>query len=357
MAFVPRCMATTIGSLPHADALEATRLVLRFTPQIPAWVQLSKRPQEGMLVQFTEGMPGFCRPLHAGSYFDVDAPSFQEEVSALYENYLAVFEEHSAARLESYALSRDYARGFHALLALLRNEGHRPQALKGQVTGPFTFGTSVTDGHGKSAYYDRQLRDIIVKTISLKATWQIEQLKPFATPVIISVDEPSLVGFGSSAYIGITAADIQKDLNEIIGCIHQAQGYASLHCCENTDWSMVLDTGIDIVSFDAYSYFDKLLLYADALRHFLARGGILAWGLIPTADPAQLHAESTGTLLHKWRSCIEQLARDGIEAEQVAAQSLITPSCGAGLLSPQDAERVLHLLSDLSRSLQNLYFG
>jgi methionine synthase II (cobalamin-independent) len=357
MAFEPQCLATTIGSLPHSDTLEATRLMLRFTPRIPAWVQLSKRPQEGMLVQFTEGLPGFHRPLQGGNYFDVDAPSFQNGVSALYENYLAVFEEHSLARLESYAISRDYARGFHALLELLTSEGHRPQALKGQVTGPFTFGTSVTDGHGKSAYYDGLLRDIIVKSISLKAAWQIEQLRPHAASVIISIDEPSLVGFGSSAYIGITADDIRKDLNEIIGCIHQAHGYAGLHCCENTDWSVVLGTGIDIISFDAYSYFDKLLLYADALRDFLARGGILSWGLVPTADPALLHAESTGTLLDKWHSRIEQLAQRGIAAERIAAQSLITPSCGAGLLSPRDAELVLRLLSDLSRSLQHLYFG
>lgn len=357
MAFLPQCLATTIGSLPHTDAREAARLILKFTPRIPAWAQLSKRAQEGMLIQFTEGLPGFRRPLNAGSYFEVDAPAFQEEISAFYENYLAVVEDNSSAHLASYALSREYARGFYALLELLGSEGHRPHALKGQVTGPFTFGTSVTDGHGKSAYYDGQLRDIIVKTISLKAKWQIEQLQFYAAPVIISIDEPSLVGFGSSAYIGITASDIQKDLNEIIGCIHQAQAFAGLHCCENTDWSMVLESGIDIISFDAYSYFDKVLLYADSLRDFLARGGIMAWGLVPTADPAQLHAESTETLLGKWHSRVGQLARRGIDVERVAAQSLITPSCGAGLLSTQDAELVLRLLSDLSRSLQNLYFG
>jgi methionine synthase II (cobalamin-independent) len=356
MAFVPRCLATTVGSLPHTDALEAARLILQFTPRIPAWAQLSKRPQEGMLVQFTEGMPGFRRPLNAGSYFEVDAPAFHEEVSTFYENYLAVVEDHSSSHLAAYALSREYARGFHALRELLESAGHRPLALKGQVTGPFTFGTSVTDGHGKSAYYDTPLRDIIVKALSLKAQWQIEQLQRYATPVIISIDEPSLVGFGSSAYIGITAADIQKDLNEIIGCIHQAGGLAGLHCCENTDWAMVLGTGIDIISFDAYSYFDKVLLYAEALKEFLSRGGIMAWGLVPTADSARLHAESTATLLGTWHSRVGQLAQNGMDPDRVAAQSLITPSCGAGLLSPQDAERVLQLLSDLSRSLHNLYF-
>ncbi len=357
MAFLPRCLATTIGSLPHADAREAAGLILQFTPRMPAWAQMSKRPQEGMLVQFTEGMPGFRRPLNAGSYFEVDHPAFQDEVSVLYENYLAVVEDHSSSHLAAYALSREYARGFHALLELLENAGHRPSALKGQVTGPFTFGTSVTDGHGKSAYYDAQLRDIIVKAITLKALWQIEQLRRYAAPVVISIDEPSLVGFGSSAYIGITASDIQKDLNEISGCIHQAGALAALHCCENTDWAMVLGSGIDIISFDAYSYFDKVLLYADALRAFLSRGGIMAWGLVPTADPVRLRGESSETLLGMWRARIEQLGRIGIDPERVAAQSIITPSCGAGLLSPQDAELVLRLLSDLSRSVHNLYFA
>jgi hypothetical protein len=131
---------------------------------------------------------------------------------------------------------------------------------------------------------------------------------------------------------------------------------AGLHCCENTDWAMVLGTGIDIISFDAYSYFDKVLLYADALKEFLARGGIMAWGIVPTADAARLQAESTATLLDTWHSRVGQLAQNGMDLDRVAAQSLITPSCGAGLLSPQNAERVLQLLSDLSRSLQNLYF-
>jgi len=357
MAFAPRCLATTIGSLPHTDAREAARLILQFTPRIPAWAQLSKRPQEGMLVQFTEGMPGFRRPINAGAYFEMDAPAFQQEVSVFYERYLAAVEDNSSAHLSSYAISREYARGFYALLELLGSTGHRPLALKGQVTGPFTFGTSVTDGRGKSAYYDPQLRDVIVKAISLKATWQIEQLRRYAAPVIISIDEPSLVGFGSSAYIGITASDIQKDLNEIIGCIHWANGLAGLHCCENTDWSMVMGTAIDIISFDAYSYFDKVLLYADALKQYLARGGVLAWGLVPTADPARLHGESAETLFDKWHACVARLSRHGIDADRIAAQSLITPSCGAGILSPQDAERVLQLLGELSRRLHNLYFG
>jgi len=41
--------------------------------------------------------------------------------------------------------------------------------LKGQVTGPFTLGTNLLDQDRRCSYYDDQLRDVIVKTVALKA--------------------------------------------------------------------------------------------------------------------------------------------------------------------------------------------
>ena len=51
-----------------------------------------------------------------------------------------------------------------------------------------------------------------------------------------------------------------------IDAIKAAGGMAGVHVCANTDWSLVLDSGADILSFDAYGYFDKLILYRDALQ-------------------------------------------------------------------------------------------
>ena len=45
---------------------------------------------------------------------------------------------------------------------------------------------------------------------------------------------------------------------------------------------VIFDAGVDILSYDAYSYFDKLILYPDHLRRFLDKGGILATGIVPT---------------------------------------------------------------------------
>ena len=325
MHFEPRCLATTIGSLPLEDAREATELIFAYTPKLPSWVQLAKRPQEGMLIQFTEGLPGLtCSDQKL--YFNTDAPGFQGALSHFYERYLAAVEAQPSTAIESYSLTPAYAEGFHTFLEALNQSDTEPVALKGQVTGPFTQATSLNDQTGKSSFYNPQLRDCIVKMISLKAQWQINQLHPFGVPVIISIDEPSLVGFGSSAYLGISAADVQKDLNEIIAHIHRHNGYAAIHCCENTDWSMLLATDIDILSFDAYSYFDKVLLYAEPLKAFIEKQGIVAWGLIPTSDPVSLRQETTPSLINKFKAHMKHLGEYTIDREKVLRHSLLTPS-------------------------------
>ena len=356
MSFLPNCLATTIGSLPLDDAKEATRLILTYTTQIPAWVQLAKRPKEGMIIQFNEGMPGI-KWSDKKAYFDTKDPGFQDEVLKFYECYLAAAEEQSTLHLEKFSLTPHYAEGFHVLIEELNHGKYSPIAIKGQVTGPFTLATSLTDQDGKSAFYDLQLRDVIVKMISLKAKWQIQKLSSFGVPVIMSIDEPSLVGFGSSAYLGISDSDVQKDLNEIIAIIHSESGYASIHCCENTDWSVLLATDIDILSFDAYSFFDKLMLYSESLKKFISKGGVLAWGLIPTSHPEELKRETAHSLIQKWQSQIEQLGYDQTDNEKVIRQSLITPSCGAGSLSFEDAIRVLKLLKEVSEELRKIYFS
>ena len=56
-------------------------------------------------------------------------------------------------------------------------------------------------------------------------------------------------------------------------------GVTGIHVCANTDWSMLLDSSLDIINFDAYVYMDSIGLYAESLAEFLDRGGYLAWGI------------------------------------------------------------------------------
>ena len=82
-----------------------------------------------------------------------------------------------------------------------------------------------------------------------------------------------------------------------------------IHCCGNTDWSLLLNAPIDILSFDSYGYFESLRLYDRALAQYLARGGWLAWGLVPTGRKTLSRRPRTacGSV---FRQQVTQLAED-----------------------------------------------
>ena len=208
--------------------------------------------------------------------------------------YLAVTVEGDTAALESFGLSSKYAPGFGEFLAQLPGRmTSQVVLLKGQVTGPFTLGTNLLDQNRRCAYYDDHLRDMVVKTAAMKAAWQIEQLSRFDRRGMIFLDEPSLLGFGSQTFITISREDVIRDINEVTAAIHERGGLAGVHCEANTDWSLLMETDLDILDFDAYDHMQAITLYPVELRVFLERGGSLGWGIVPTLD---LEAAATETL-------------------------------------------------------------
>jgi hypothetical protein len=121
-----------------------------------------------------------------------------------------------------------------------------------------------------------------------------------------------------------------------------------IHCCGNTDWSLLLSVPIDILSFDSFGYFESLRLYDRALAHYLDRGGWLAWGLVPTLDPEEFKKETADSLWQRFQAQITQLAGDVHRGlKDILARSLLTPACGTGYMSPDDSRRVLTTLKEL----------
>jgi hypothetical protein len=310
-----------------------------------------------MMIQFTEGLPGLIQE-EGHLHFSVESPDFIEQMVFFYRRYLAVTEEKDLEALQSFALSREYAAGFTEFMNQLpeRIQPGKTCMLKGQVTGPFTLGINFLDQDQRCSYYDEQLRDIIIKTIGLKAVWQITQLSRFNLPVLIFIDEPSLLGFGKHFFLTISREDIIKDLNEVTAMIHNFGGLAGVHCEENTDWSILMETDLDILDFDAYDHLKAITLYPDELGAFLNRGGGLGWGIVPTLDRQAAEKETVPSLLSRWEKGLEQLVEKGFDRDLLLRRALITPSCGAGgVLTEPLAERVLDLLRQLSLKLRTRY--
>lgn len=349
--FKPDCYPVLIGSLPVRDHKEALKFVLNYTPDIPLWVQLPVYKEEGMINQFLPGLPGL--KFEKGEFFiDNKSDEFDKELLDFYEEYLEVTEGRTDITESRFALRTGTATGFFELLLILQTIP-APVALKGQITGPVTFCTGIKDVNQRAVFYDVRVREAAIKLLALKAAYQVRQLSAISKHVIIFLDEPALAGYGSSEFTSISREEVSTSLEEVIEGVHLEGGIAGVHVCANTDWSLILDSSADIVNFDAYSYFDKFILYVDAIKRFINRGGIIAWGIVPTSSPEDIEKESVKSLVDTWKDQLNQLEDAGIDPSVVRQQSLITPSCGTGSLSVEHTVKVLQLTKGVSDVLRS----
>ena len=349
--FRARGLATLIGSLPLADHREATDLILKWMPEIPIWAQLPANRDEGMMAQFTPGFPGLKTESDT-VIVDSGSETFHDELLGFYEDYMAV----SEARLElddsRFTLTDDTAGGFFRFMERLETAAVSSVAVKGQITGPFTFCTGIVDQDKRAIFYDPQLRDAALKLLAMKARWQAEQLSKSNRPVIIFFDEPALAGFGSSEFTSISRQEVAQCFEEVFEPVQQVGALAGVHVCANTDWSLVLDSEADIVSFDAYTYFDRFILYADQIKAFIEADKILAWGIVPTLNADDLRKETTASLVRQLKDRLKQIEAFGFDMDRLIDQSLITPTCGTGTLSVDLAKKVLKITREISREIR-----
>ncbi|MBU1169300.1 MAG: hypothetical protein KKD44_07025 [Proteobacteria bacterium] len=336
-----------IGSLPMDNHEKATELVLSYASEIPLWVQLPVFHEEGMIAQFLPGLPGVVTEKDR-TFIDKDHEGFDEDVLGFYEDYLMISEGGGDLKESRFGMKGNESRGIVALKQKIKASDEKPYAIKGQITGPITFATGTCDREGRAIFYDDQLRDVAIKHLSMKAAWQTRELSEFGRPVIVFFDEPALAGFGSSAFLTITKESVKEAIGELSQAVHAQGGLSGVHVCANTEWDLLLDSDLDVISFDAYSYFDKFMLYGSKIKRFLDRGGILASGIVPTSPAEVIVKESVESLYSKWEEQTNQLMGLGLSRETVVNQTLITPSCGTGSLPLELAIKVLEMTRGLS---------
>jgi methionine synthase II (cobalamin-independent) len=333
-------LATGIGSMPHKDADAALDLVFKYAPQIPFWPQLPQRHiREGMVAQFSENL--------AGVELGPQGLTFRPD-----EKKLEVFYERLIAQdLDYFKISPEFALGLDRFYARLKKENLKAvEFIKCQVTGPFTFSASINDEKGVALLHNAVFKQAILKGLAMKALWQINLFREFGKKIILFFDEPYLGCFGS-AFTPLNREDVLKDLSELIAQVKSPDVLIGVHCCGNTDWSIFTDIQtIDIISFDAFGFLERLLLYAQNLKSFFKRGGLLCWGIVPTQEfnpgikPQDLH--------EKINSGVEALAKKGLERAALLNQMLLSASCGLGSLDTARSDSIFKLLFEISQKLQ-----
>ena len=350
MNFKPMGLSTGIGSVPHTDPEEAVKFVISYFPEVPYWPQLPlKGNDEGFLNQFIAPLVELGLVAVKGSkyYFDTEQAEWGARLAQFYETYLAAVEGDEKA-LGFFNFPEKSASGFYAFIRHLEAHGTgRAKYVKGQITGPLTVGLALNDQDGKAIYYNPQGRDILIKTLALQGLNQARVLARFGLPVIVFVDDPGLYASGQSTFITVNKEEIIPELNSIFAAVQGAGGLAGCHSCAGMDWSILFESQVDIVSFDAFSYFTSVSTYIDGIKTFVNRGGVLAWGIVPTSAD-NLSEQTVATLKSRLQENMAYLVQKGIDPMKLSEQAMITPSCGTGTLPLDLAVKVHELTRDLA---------
>lgn len=334
--------ATAIGSLPHTDPEKACAVTLRYLKEVPAWPQLPHRDfRENMYAQYCEGLPGVVVDEEREKVFCDTTRDLLPEIEEVYRAYI----ENDFA---SMSIGGDYASGLYAFTRLVEEEGGVYSLLKGQVTGPISFGLTVLDQNNRPILYNDDLADAMVRILSMKARWMEVFLKSTgrSEDVLIFFDEPYLVSVGS-ALVSVSPERVVESLRL---CTEGLTCMTGTHCCGNTDWSLLFRAGLQVVNFDAYKYMESMALYPEEVAAFLEDGGILAWGLV--ANSPDVENGKADEIARRFEEGVDLLVSRGVDRDLLLNRAMITPACGLEGVSESQAEKAYALTSELSRLLR-----
>lgn len=328
-----------IGSLPHIDPRRACLDISRNFPKTPFWPELPRRNfKERMGFIQTEGVPGINVDESDKKIYLRRSSSLTDEIGDFYNRFLE-------RDLQSMAITPEYSAGFKAMKDIIMAADAKPLLLKGQLSGPTTFGLILKDETGKALLYDEQMMDVLIKSTIMKAQWMLNEINKLGIEAVIFFDEPMLQSVGSPS-VPINKEQAIRSLNEIIDAVDCLTG---AHCCGNTDWSILLESNINIIAFDAYHFTETMALYPQALNKFLERGGALAWGIVPSSDEAR--GKTIDEIVKLLQNAFNVVAKSGINKKELISRAIVTPSCGLGSLPVELATEILELTRGVSNWL------
>ena len=325
-------VATGVGSLPGTDPREAAAVV---AGELPDLLHLAELPARGPGADLVGRAAGLLVDLHVdiqpSGWRLADRPGLDERRAVAY-------------------LSQD----------LDELEAHA-QGLTGpvklQVCGPWTLAAALHLPRGEPVLTDPGAARDVVDSLAEGVAAHLADLRrrlPGAQPVL-QLDEPSLpavlAGAVRTSSGARTVAPVaETDAEEVLRAVVQAAGVpVVVHCCAATPPVGLLRraraAGVSV---------DLTVLTPQAhgeLGEAVEAGLLLFAGVVP-AVPA---AGATAPPMSDVRTTVEPVRRLwqrlGLAAERMAAQVVVTPTCGLAGASPDHARAALTRAREAARAL------
>lgn len=312
-----------IGSLPHVDPVEAAAFgIAEFgiatVPTLP-----HRSVGEMMLGQALVGVPGIG--------VDVDGAIIVE--SAAVKPFATITTD----------LDHDAFGGFRAFLELADEVHLDGSAVKWQFVGPVTLGVALQRaGLEASTAFDLALSAVRARLAAISTV--VTAALP-NSPQMVVLDEP---WFGElmRPHFPLPPDEAIDRMSSAMAAL-PAGTVTGIHCCAPCDAATMLAAGPNVVSLPVSA---DLVEWVGYITRFLAQGGIIAWGVIPTDGPIPLTSE------RPWRSLSDlwcSLVQRGCDPVLLRRQSIVTPQCGLANHSVAVAGRIARLTAEVGKRVQD----
>lgn len=323
----PAGSATGIGSMPGTEPTEAIRFVLG---ELPELAFLPELPARGPGAEMIGRTGAFLVELPLELY------SGQWRVASHAGRDLRRTKDLLERDLDALA---DLGTGFGGTFKL-------------QAAGPWTLAASVDRQLGGPMLGDPgAVRDLVASLAEGLAAHlaDVARRLPAAT-LLLQLDEPSLPAVlagriptesGLRTLRAIDAGTVRDALRSIVDFVGVP---VVLHCCASrVPVGLFVEAGAAAVSLDL-SLVDDL----DPIGEAVEAGAGLFAGVAPTVVPSSGRAPSSAAIADAVRTPWHKL---GFGADRLAAQVVVTPTCGLASASPGYAQAVLKACREAGRRL------
>ncbi|MBT8374231.1 MAG: hypothetical protein KJN80_04895 [Deltaproteobacteria bacterium] len=331
-------LTTAMAVMPHTDVDQALDAALSL--DIPFWPQLPNYNYfEDMYVQASEHFPGIL--------LDIEKRTLRFSL----EKFIEEFEE-AQTRFDDPAyfdISPTYSVVYHRFLELdLSNRA----AIRGQLEGPVSFGFNILDQDERPILFDDNIRPFMFEFMTKRINVQLKRLIKQNANAFMFIDEPGLQ-FLFSAMSGYDDRKAKKDMDDFFAMIDRPRG---IHLCGNPDWDFLLNMDLDVLSLDVFTNGEIFASYGDSILHYLKRGSVLVWGIVPTGfeDFTTANISALGKQLENiWN----HLVRKGIDLDMLLHQSLLSPAtcCLVNPDKEKTVEKAFSMINELSHFLRKKY--
>lgn len=333
-----------VGSLPYDNISYAVKMMMKLfekSPFLPLMPMVN--PEDTLLNRTIEGIPGIhVRPKKI--IIKTSGDAFKQDFLTLDK----AFSSPDMDILEQFKIKSCFMEKF-----LLMMERLKPAETVVNLYGPFSLLQKLENKEIPDIIADKSCRKLVIEAICAKALWMIGMIKAYSpdTLPIIMLEEPMLhkVGDVRRQNEEITREMIVNIFAKVTQKIKEYQGAVGIQCFEKCDWTISIEAGADIISFNAYNHPNNINILPETITNYLAGGGRINWAIVPVMNEATVKALNIDSVCTRFEKTVEGLVAAGVSERLIYSRAMVSVQGNLNDLPVIFAEKAMILSTQLAK--------